>query len=43
VVERVGVGGFNTVWESPQTLPTRNELAAPEAWLTRVLGLTPAA
>jgi coenzyme F420 biosynthesis associated uncharacterized protein len=43
VVERVGVGGFNTVWESPQTLPTRAELAAPEAWLTRVLGLTPAA
>lgn len=43
VVERVGVGGFNTVWESPQTLPTRVELAAPEAWLTRVLGLTPAA
>ncbi|HEX4016103.1 MAG TPA: zinc-dependent metalloprotease [Frankiaceae bacterium] len=43
VVDRVGVGGFNTVWESPQTLPTRAELAAPEAWLTRVLGLTPAA
>ncbi len=43
VVERVGVAGFNTVWESPQTLPTRAELAAPEAWLTRVLGLTPAA
>jgi coenzyme F420 biosynthesis associated uncharacterized protein len=43
VVERVGVRGFNTVWESPQTLPTRAELAAPEAWLTRVLGLTPAA
>ncbi len=43
VVSRVGVSGFNTVWESPQTLPSRAELAAPEAWLTRVLGLTPAA
>ncbi len=43
VVDRVGVKGFNTVWESPQTLPTRLEIAAPEAWLTRVLGLTPAA
>jgi coenzyme F420 biosynthesis associated uncharacterized protein len=43
VVDHVGVRGFNTVWESPQTLPTRTELAAPEAWLTRVLGLTPAA
>ncbi|MCW2545636.1 MAG: hypothetical protein JWN96_96, partial [Mycobacterium sp.] len=30
VVDRVGVRGFNTVWESPQTLPTRAELAAPE-------------
>ncbi len=43
VVARVGVRGFNTVWESPQTLPTRAELAAPDAWLTRVLGLSPAA
>jgi coenzyme F420 biosynthesis associated uncharacterized protein len=43
VVSRVGVNGFNTVWESPQTLPSRAELATPEAWLTRVLGLTPAA
>ncbi len=43
VVAKVGVAGFNTVWESPQTLPTRGELADPEAWLTRVLGLTPAA
>jgi coenzyme F420 biosynthesis associated uncharacterized protein len=43
VVDKVGVRGFNTVWESPQTLPTRAELASPEAWLTRVLGLTPAA
>jgi coenzyme F420 biosynthesis associated uncharacterized protein len=43
VVDRVGVRGFNTVWESAQTLPTRTELATPDAWLTRVLGLTPAA
>ena len=43
VVDRVGVRSFNTVWESAQTLPTRTELAAPDAWLTRVLGLTPVA
>ena len=32
VVDRVGVRGFNTVWESPQTLPTRAETASPAAW-----------
>jgi coenzyme F420 biosynthesis associated uncharacterized protein len=43
VVDQVGVSGFNTVWESPETLPTRAELTAPQSWLTRVLGLSPAA
>jgi coenzyme F420 biosynthesis associated uncharacterized protein len=43
VVDKVGVSGFNTVWESPETLPTRAELTAPQSWLTRVLGLSPAA
>jgi coenzyme F420 biosynthesis associated uncharacterized protein len=38
VVERCGVGGLNTVWESPATLPTRAELADPTGWMRRVLG-----
>ena len=38
VVERSGVGGLNTVWESPATLPTRAELADPTSWMRRVLG-----
>jgi coenzyme F420 biosynthesis associated uncharacterized protein len=41
VVDRVGMAGFNKVWESPLTLPLSHELADPAAWIARV-GLTPA-
>lgn len=41
VVSEAGVGGFNVVWESPTTLPTRAELTAPTAWMQRVLGSRP--
>ena len=41
VVERVGMAGFNKVWQSPLTLPRRSELADPGAWVTRVCGPTP--
>mgnify|MGYP002621745814 CR=1 FL=1 len=36
VVTRVGMTGFNRVWESPLTLPLPHELADPQAWITRV-------
>jgi len=36
VVEEAGMAGFNKVWTSPETLPTRAELANPQAWLERV-------
>jgi coenzyme F420 biosynthesis associated uncharacterized protein len=36
VVLAAGMDGFNRVWESPETLPTRAELAAPGDWLRRV-------
>ncbi|GAB3581779.1 zinc-dependent metalloprotease [Amycolatopsis endophytica] len=36
VVGRVGMAGFNAVWTSPNTLPTRSEIADPEAWVRRV-------
>lgn len=39
VVLAAGMEGFNRVWESPQTLPTRAELAEPARWLARVHGL----
>jgi uncharacterized protein (DUF2342 family) len=29
---------FNAVWESPDTLPTRAEIADPAAWVRRVHG-----
>ncbi|SHK69803.1 putative hydrolase/uncharacterized protein, coenzyme F420 biosynthesis associated [Pseudonocardia thermophila] len=39
VVLAAGMAGFNRVWESPETLPTRAELLDPGAWLRRVLDL----
>jgi coenzyme F420 biosynthesis associated uncharacterized protein len=39
VVLAAGMEGFNRVWESPETLPTRDELAHPGRWLERVHGL----
>jgi coenzyme F420 biosynthesis associated uncharacterized protein len=36
VVLAVGMEGFNRIWESPETLPSRDELADPGAWLRRV-------
>jgi coenzyme F420 biosynthesis associated uncharacterized protein len=38
VVERVGMDGFNKVFSSPLTLPRLDELADPDAWVTRVHG-----
>jgi len=39
VVLAAGMDGFNKVWESPETVPTRAELADPGAWLRRVHNL----
>jgi coenzyme F420 biosynthesis associated uncharacterized protein len=36
VIAEIGVDGFNTVWTSPETLPSRTELRDPPAWLQRV-------
>ncbi len=36
VIEEVGMAGLNEVWSSPETLPTREEIAQPERWLARV-------
>jgi coenzyme F420 biosynthesis associated uncharacterized protein len=37
VVAEAGMAGFNKVWTSPETLPTRAELAEPREWLERVV------
>ena len=36
VVEEVGMDGFNRVWTSPNTLPTKAEIASPRDWVARV-------
>jgi coenzyme F420 biosynthesis associated uncharacterized protein len=36
VVERVGMAGFNRIWQSPLTLPRLSELSDPAAWVARV-------
>ncbi len=36
VVDAVGMDGFNVVWTSPDTLPSRTEIRDPKAWLRRV-------
>jgi coenzyme F420 biosynthesis associated uncharacterized protein len=42
VVDSVGMEGFNRVWGSPRTLPTREEIADPQAWVRRVVTDPPA-
>jgi len=37
VVDRVGMKAFNKIWTSPNTLPTKAEIADPPAWMSRVL------
>jgi len=36
VAARVGIDGFNLVWDRPENLPTLEELARPDEWLARV-------
>lgn len=40
VVDQVGMDGFNRVWTSPNTLPTKTEIAKPADWVARVHGRT---
>ena len=39
-VEAVGMERFNRVWESPETLPTRDEIRTPLVWVDRIHGAT---
>jgi coenzyme F420 biosynthesis associated uncharacterized protein len=36
VIDEAGMTGFNRVWTSPNTIPTRAEIADPAAWIARV-------
>jgi coenzyme F420 biosynthesis associated uncharacterized protein len=37
VVDTAGLDSFNRVWTSPETLPTKAEIGAPQDWVKRVL------
>ena len=37
VVDKVGMDEFNAVWERPENLPSKAEIADPQAWISRVL------
>ena len=36
VIAAVGMDGFNRVWTSPETLPSKAEILAPMTWVSRV-------
>jgi len=38
VVDRAGMAEFNAVWAAPDHLPSKAEIADPQAWMSRVLG-----
>ncbi len=35
VVDEIGMAGFNRIWTSPDTLPSKAEILDPGAWITR--------
>jgi len=35
-VQRLGMAGFNQVWDSPRNLPHLDELGDPDKWVARV-------
>lgn len=37
VVDKVGMEEFNAIWTGPETLPSKAEIEAPDAWIARVL------
>ncbi|MGI8523631.1 MAG: zinc-dependent metalloprotease [Nocardioides sp.] len=37
VVDKVGMAEFNAVWDRPENLPSKAEIADPSSWVTRVL------
>lgn len=40
VVDRVGMAGFNQVWDRPANLPTAAEVSEPASWVERVVAAT---
>ncbi len=38
VVGRIGMAGFNLIWDRPEHLPSVDEIADPDRWIARVAG-----
>ena len=38
MIDKVGMDGFNAVWEKPANLPTKSEILDPQSWVARVHG-----
>ncbi|WP_245644601.1 zinc-dependent metalloprotease [Nocardioides jensenii] len=38
VIDKVGMDGFNVVWEAPEHLPSKAEIEDPSTWVARVHG-----
>ncbi len=38
VIEKVGMDGFNAVWDNPENLPGKADVADPSLWVARVHG-----
>ena len=36
VVGRIGMDGFNVVWDAPELLPSETEIHAPDMWVARI-------
>lgn len=36
VVGRIGMEGFNVVWDAPELLPSEAEIHAPDTWVARI-------
>lgn len=43
VIDQVGMDGLNRVWEAPASLPSKAEIADPDAWIRRVRPGSPSA
>ena len=40
IARLVGPAALRRLWDGPETLPTSDELTAPERWVARVMGVT---
>jgi putative hydrolase len=42
IADQAGAAALTHLWDGPETLPREGEIEAPERWIARVIGSTPA-